>query len=50
MSIICRTLSIRDVIAFPKAAGGKDFVVGSPSRVNEEQLRKYGLRFVEEGK
>ncbi|KAI8367162.1 tRNA synthetases class II-domain-containing protein [Choanephora cucurbitarum] len=44
MSILCESSSIRDVIAFPKAAGGKDFVVNSPSEVTEAQLNEYGLQ------
>ncbi|RUP51623.1 tRNA synthetases class II-domain-containing protein [Jimgerdemannia flammicorona] len=47
MSIICRTPSIRDVIAFPKSSAGKDFVVDSPSNVTEKKLREYGLQLVE---
>lgn len=44
MSILCNAGSIRDVIAFPKAAGGKDLVVNSPSEVTIAQLKEYGLR------
>lgn len=44
MSILCNAGSIRDVIAFPKAAGGKDLVVNSPSEVTVAQLKEYGLR------
>ncbi|RCI05740.1 aspartyl-tRNA synthetase 2, mitochondrial [Rhizopus stolonifer] len=44
MAILCESSSIRDVIAFPKAAGGKDFVVNSPSEVTEAQLNEYGLQ------
>ncbi|KAG2174997.1 hypothetical protein INT43_006059 [Umbelopsis isabellina] len=43
MSIICGTPSIRDVIAFPKAGGGKDLVVDSPSELTPSQLAEYGL-------
>lgn len=43
MSIICGTPSIRDVIAFPKAGGGKDLVVNSPSQITTAQLAEYGL-------
>jgi aspartyl-tRNA synthetase len=48
MAILCKSTSIRDVIAFPKAAGGKDFVVNSPSKVTTAQLNEYGLRLSEE--
>lgn len=44
MSILCNASSIRDVIAFPKAAGGKDPVVNSPSEVTPAQLKEYGLQ------
>ena len=43
MAILTESSSIRDVIAFPKAAGGKDFVVNSPSEVTVAQLNEYGL-------
>ncbi|KAG2211153.1 hypothetical protein INT47_006272 [Mucor saturninus] len=43
MAILTDSSSIRDVIAFPKAAGGKDFVVNSPSAVTTAQLNEYGL-------
>lgn len=46
MSILCKSNSIRDVIAFPKAAGGKDFVVDSPSQISLKQLQEYGLKVV----
>jgi aspartyl-tRNA synthetase len=35
--------SIRDVIAFPKAASGSDPLTGAPAPVDEEQLRDLGL-------
>ena len=36
--------SIRDVIAFPKAASGSDPLTGAPARVDDGQLREVGLR------
>ena len=36
--------SIRDVIAFPKAASGADPLTGAPAPVDEAQLRELGLR------
>ena len=36
--------SIRDVIAFPKAASGGDPLTGAPAPVDERQLRELGLR------
>jgi aspartyl-tRNA synthetase len=50
MSILTESSSIRDVIAFPKAAGGKDFVVNSPSEVTTAQLNEYGLQLSPETK
>ena len=37
--------SIRDVIAFPKAASGTDPLTGAPAAVDERQLRELGLRY-----
>jgi len=37
--------SIRDVIAFPKAASGTDPLTGAPAGVDERQLRELGLRY-----
>ena len=36
--------SIRDVIAFPKAASGADPLTGAPAPVDPGQLRELGLR------
>jgi aspartyl-tRNA synthetase len=36
--------SIRDVIAFPKAASGIDPLTGAPAPVDERQLRELGVR------
>jgi aspartyl-tRNA synthetase len=38
-----RTDSIRDVIAFPKAASGADPLTGAPAPVDEVQLRDLGI-------
>ena len=36
--------SIRDTIAFPKAASGTDPLTGAPAPVDPAQLRELGLR------
>ena len=38
--------SIRDAIAFPKAASGADPLTGAPAPVDEAQLRELGVRVV----
>ncbi|KAI8345500.1 tRNA synthetases class II-domain-containing protein [Mortierella sp. GBAus27b] len=47
MAILCETGSIRDVIAFPKSASGRDLVVESPSGLTDQQLGEYKIRVVE---
>ena len=44
MSILCKTETIRDVIAFPKTAGGADPLFRSPAPVPRETLEMYGIR------
>ncbi|EJT97643.1 hypothetical protein DACRYDRAFT_119305 [Dacryopinax primogenitus] len=44
MSILCNTPSIREVIAFPKTAEGRDPLFGSPSPAREGVLGMYGIR------
>ncbi|KAH6914833.1 aspartyl-tRNA synthetase [Coprinopsis sp. MPI-PUGE-AT-0042] len=44
MSILCKTSSIRDVIAFPKTSGGTDLLFKSPATVGEGTLEQYGIR------
>ena len=39
----CGADSIRDVIAFPKAASGADPLTGAPAPVDDAQLRELGL-------
>ena len=36
--------SVRDVIAFPKGGDGSDKLMGSPARMREEELERYGLK------
>src|SRR5581483_1183222 len=38
--------SIREVIAFPKAASGADPLTGAPAEVEPAQLRELGLRLI----
>ncbi|KAI0676923.1 hypothetical protein C8Q78DRAFT_1087030 [Trametes maxima] len=44
MAILCKTTSIRDVIAFPKTAGGSDLLFKSPSPSTAETLAQYSLK------
>ena len=44
VALIAGTESIRDVIAFPKAASGADPLTGAPAPVDPAQLRELGLR------
>ncbi|KAI0637856.1 hypothetical protein C8Q77DRAFT_394845 [Trametes polyzona] len=44
MAILCKTSSIRDVIAFPKTAAGTDLLFKSPSPSTAEVLAQYALR------
>ena len=36
--------SVRDVIAFPKGGDGGDKLMGSPAKMKEEELERYGLK------
>jgi aspartyl-tRNA synthetase len=44
ISALAGTESIREVIAFPKAASGADPLTGAPAPVGQAQLRELGLR------
>jgi aspartyl-tRNA synthetase len=44
VAILAGRESIRDVIAFPKAASGADPLTGAPAPVDPAQLRELGLR------
>ncbi|KAJ6516116.1 tRNA synthetases class II-domain-containing protein, partial [Mycena sanguinolenta] len=44
LAIICKTQSIRDVIAFPKTSVGTDMLFQSPAAVGKEVLEQYGIR------
>ncbi|HEX2360268.1 MAG TPA: aspartate--tRNA ligase [Solirubrobacterales bacterium] len=43
VALLHRSESIRDVIAFPKAASGTDPLTGAPAPVDERQLAELGL-------
>lgn len=43
IAMICNRKSIRDVIAFPKTAGGRDTMVNSPRKISSESLAELGL-------
>lgn len=44
IAIMCRTPSIRDVIAFPKTSSGSCPLTGAPCEVEEDQLAELGLK------
>lgn len=43
MALVCQEMSIRDVIAFPKAAHGKDLMANSPAPVEEHVQQIYHI-------
>ena len=45
-AIVAGRDSIREVIAFPKAASGADPLTGAPAAVDAEQLREIGLKLL----
>jgi len=46
VALLAGASSIRDVIAFPKAASGVDPLTGAPAPVDERQLRDLGVRLI----
>jgi aspartyl-tRNA synthetase len=44
VALLAGAASIRDVIAFPKAASGADPLTGAPAPVDARQLRELGIR------
>ena len=44
MAILCKTDTIRDVIAFPKTSAGMDLLFKSPSVTDEKVLQQYGIQ------
>jgi aspartyl-tRNA synthetase len=47
--LLCGESSLREVVAFPKTASATDLMSGSPSRVDEGQLRELGILVVRRG-
>ena len=47
VTILSRSSSIRDVIAFPKTQTGGDLLFGSPAPVEDAQLRELALRLAQ---
>ncbi|CAG8618648.1 14200_t:CDS:2, partial [Funneliformis caledonium] len=46
LATICGTKSIKDVMAFPKAASGSDLTVSCPSEISEERMKEYGIQII----
>ena len=44
MAILCKTESIRDVIAFPKTGTGTDLLFKSPAKVSKGIMAQYGIQ------
>lgn len=48
LSIICRTSSIRDVIAFPKSLNGRDPLSNAPIPISDEEKALYHINTLED--
>lgn len=46
IAMLTGSSSIRDVIAFPKTAGGNELLTGSPSEVPAADLEDFGIKIV----
>ena len=46
VALLAGATSIRDVIAFPKAASGVDPLTGAPAPVDDRQLKELGVKVV----
>lgn len=44
--LMSKATSIREVIAFPKTARGHDPMMDAPTKVDEEQLKEYGIKIM----
>lgn len=44
--LVTQSLSIRDVIAFPKTQSGYDPLMQAPTALDEEMMREYGLKLL----
>jgi aspartyl-tRNA synthetase len=47
MSILCKTSSLRDVIAFPKSGSGRDLMSDAPSVVSKSDLDFYKIQLID---
>ncbi len=47
LSVLLGTASVRDVIAFPKSAGGRDAMTGAPSPPTVEQMEEYHFQWAD---
>lgn len=43
--LLTHSISIREVIAFPKTAKGHDPLMQAPNKIEEKNLKEYGLKF-----
>ncbi|CAH8566910.1 unnamed protein product [Heterobilharzia americana] len=43
IALLLNAKTIRDVIAFPKVADGKDLLCGTPTKLSDEVLSQYGI-------
>ena len=43
MAILTQSASIRDVIAFPKTADGKDVMMGAPAKISDQDKKLYHI-------
>ncbi|XP_015436297.1 PREDICTED: aspartate--tRNA ligase, mitochondrial [Dufourea novaeangliae] len=48
MSLLCKTESIRSVIAFPKTTDGRDMMSGAPTALSDKEKALYRIQTIEE--